>query len=85
MFFVIQADRLPGEKVETPASTLAEVNTKALFKTLPNMVAVVKVETLADKMANVEAKALVDTLADTLPEIEMQTLARHWLRCRPRR
>ena len=50
------------------------MNTKALFKTLANMVAVVKVQTLANKLANVEAKALVDTLAHTLAEIEMQTL-----------
>ena len=64
MFFDIQADRLPEEKVETLALTLAEVN----------MVAVVKVETLTDKVANVEAKALIDTLANTLVEIEMQIL-----------
>ena len=41
------------------------------FKTLANMVAVVKVETHKNRLANVEAKVLVDLLANTLLEIEM--------------
>ena len=41
------------------------------FKTLANMVAVVKVEKPQNRLANVRAKALVDLLANTLLEIEM--------------
>ena len=50
------------------------MNTKARFKTLANMVAVVKEKTLADKLFSVDAKALLGTLANTLAETEMQTL-----------
>ena len=70
VFFDKQAQSLREKKVYT----LAEVNAKALSKTLAKMVAVVKVNTVADKLANVEAKALVDTLANTLAQIHMKTL-----------
>ena len=56
-------------EVETLAQTLACVKAKVRFKTLANMVAVVK-----EKLCSVEAKALVRTLANTLAETEMQTL-----------
>ena len=50
------------------------VKAKVRFKTLANMVAVVKDKTLADKLSSVEAKALLGTLANTLAETEKQTL-----------
>ena len=56
-------------------------NWPALFKTLANIVAVVKIKTLAQKLAKVQAKALVDLLANALTEIQIQT---HWLRWRRR-
>ena len=50
------------------------MHAKAPFKTLANMVAVVKEKTFAEKLSSVEAKALVSTLANTLAETEMQRL-----------
>ena len=50
--------------------TLARVNDKACFKTLANIVEVVK----EDKLFSVEAEVLVSTLANTLAETGMQRL-----------
>lgn len=43
----------------------------AVFKTLANMVAVVKFQTDKNNLANVEAKAFVNLLANTLLEVKM--------------
>ena len=50
------------------------MKTKVRFKTLANMVAIVKEKTLADKLCSIEVKLLVGTLANTVAETEMQTL-----------
>ena len=54
--FYTQADRLLEKKMDTVALTLAKINAKALFKTLADMVAVVKFKKLADKLPNFEGQ-----------------------------
>ena len=49
---------------------MARLNAKARFKTLANIVALIK----EDKLFSVEAKVLVSTLANTLAETGMQRL-----------
>ena len=66
VFFYTQADRLADKEMQTVAQTLASMNAKACFKTLANIVAVVK----QDKLLSLEAKVLVGSLAET----EMQRL-----------
>ena len=53
VFFCTQADRLADEEVETVAQTLASMNAKACFKTLANIVAVVK----QDKLLSLEGQS----------------------------